>query len=51
MTAAELRALIDGQLRPQLEKSVRQRRFEDEVRLQQIMAASGVAGAAAATAS
>ena len=37
MTAAELRALIDGQLRPQLEKSVRQKRFEDELRLQQIM--------------
>ena len=42
MTAAELRALIDGQLRPQLEKSVRQRRFEDELRLQQIMMTAGV---------
>ena len=42
MTAAELRALIDGRLRPQLEKSVRQRRFEDELRLQQIMMTAGV---------
>ena len=44
MTAAELRALIDGQLRPQLEKSVRQKRFEDELRLQQIMMTAGVSG-------
>ena len=45
MTAAELRALIDGQLRPQLEKSVRQKRFEDELRLQQIMLTAGVGAA------
>lgn len=44
MTAAELRALIDGQLRPQLEKTVRQKRFEDELRLQQIMMTAGVSG-------
>jgi len=49
MTAAELKALIDGKLRPQLEKSVRQKRFEDDLRLQQIMMTAGVAASEGST--